>query len=54
MHCVGAKNSHIVPLNTTLNSGDKIEILTSKKQTPTLAWLKIVKTAKAKSHIKDG
>ena len=53
MHCVGAKvNNQIVPLNTTLISGDKIEILTSKKQTPTLAWLKIVKTAKAKSHIK--
>ena len=53
MHCIGAKvNSNIVPLNTTLNSGDSIEILTSKKQTPSHAWLKFVKTAKAKTHIK--
>ena len=53
MHCIGAKvNSNIVPLNATLNSGDNIEILTSKKQTPSQAWLKFVKTAKAKTHIK--
>ena len=53
MHCIGAKvNSNIVPLNATLNSGDSIEILTSKKQTPSQAWLKFVKTAKAKTHIK--
>ena len=53
MHCIGAKvNTQIVPLNTPLVSGDNIEILTSKNQTPTQAWLKFVKTAKAKSHIK--
>jgi len=53
MHCIGAKvNSTIVPLNTTLKSSDNVEILTSKKQTPSQAWLKFVKTAKAKTHIK--
>jgi GTP pyrophosphokinase len=53
MHCIGAKvNSNIVPLNATLKSGDNVEILTSKKQTPSHAWLKFVKTAKAKAHIK--
>ena len=53
MHCIGAKvNLNIVPLNTTLKSGDNVEILTSKKQTPSQAWLKFVKTAKAKTHIK--
>jgi len=53
MHCIGAKvNSTIVPLNSTLKSSDNVEILTSKKQTPSQAWLKFVKTAKAKTHIK--
>tara|TARA_Y100000588_G_scaffold99192_1_gene107761 strand:+ start:6766 stop:8970 length:2205 start_codon:yes stop_codon:yes gene_type:complete len=53
MHCIGAKiNSKQVPLNTELKSGDKVEIITSKKQTPSHAWLKFVKSPKAKSHIK--
>ena len=53
MHCIGAKiNGNIVPLNTMLKSGDNVEIITSKKQTPSQAWLKFVKTAKAKTHIK--
>ena len=53
MHCVGAKvNSKIVPLNTELFSGDMVEINTSKKQNPSHAWLKFVRTAKAKTHIK--
>ena len=45
-------DSKQVPLNTELKSGDKVEIITSKKQEPSHAWLKFVKTAKAKSHIK--
>ena len=46
MHCISAKvNSKIVPLNTELKSGDKVEITTSKKQNPSHAWLKFVKTA---------
>ena len=53
MHCIGSKvDSKQVPLNTELKSGDKVEIITSKKQEPSHAWLKFVKTAKAKSHIK--
>ena len=53
MHCIGAKvNGNMVPLNTTLKSGDSVEIVTSKKQTPSAAWLKFVKTAKSKTHIK--
>jgi GTP pyrophosphokinase len=39
-HCIGAKVNHkLVPLSYKLNSGDQIEILTSKKQTPQLEWL---------------
>ena len=52
-NCNGAKvNSKIVPLNTELKNGDKVEILTSDKHKPNQAWLKIVKTTKAKTHIK--
>lgn len=53
LHCIGAKvNDKIVPLNTKLKNGDSIEIITSENQSPNDAWLKFVKTAKAKSHIK--
>ncbi|MBL7023253.1 MAG: bifunctional (p)ppGpp synthetase/guanosine-3',5'-bis(diphosphate) 3'-pyrophosphohydrolase [Candidatus Marinimicrobia bacterium] len=51
--CIGAKiNSKIVPLNTKLVNGDTVEIITSENQKPNQAWLKFVKTTKAKSHIK--
>ena len=52
-HCIGAKiNGRIVPLDTSLNSGDQIEIITSKNQQPNKNWLKFVKTHKAKSNIR--
>ena len=52
-NCITAKvNGKIVPLNSSLKSGDHIEILTSNNQTPSMSWLKYVKTAKAKNHIK--
>ncbi len=53
LHCIGAKvNDKIVPLNTALQNGDKIEVITSETQTPSYAWLKFVQSSKAKSHIK--
>jgi len=53
MKCRGSKvNGKIVPLNTALQNGDKIEILTSPNQRPNQAWLKIVQTTKAKTRIK--
>ncbi|MBT5077796.1 MAG: bifunctional (p)ppGpp synthetase/guanosine-3',5'-bis(diphosphate) 3'-pyrophosphohydrolase, partial [Candidatus Marinimicrobia bacterium] len=53
LHCIGAKiNSKIVPLNTPLQNGDAIEVITSESQTPSYAWLKFVQSSKAKSHIK--
>ncbi|UCD37697.1 MAG: bifunctional (p)ppGpp synthetase/guanosine-3',5'-bis(diphosphate) 3'-pyrophosphohydrolase [Fidelibacterota bacterium] len=53
IHCVGARvNGKIVPLNTVLNNGDTVEIITSEHQTPGHAWLKFVQTGKAKSHIR--
>jgi len=52
-HCIGAKvNGRIVPLNTQLSSGDQIEIITSKNQTPNPDWEQFVVTHKAKSHIR--
>ena len=52
-HTIGAKvNGRIVPLNTILQSGDQVEIITSKKQTPNADWEKFVVTHKAKSAIR--
>lgn len=53
LKCIGAKvNGKIVNLDTPLNSGDQIEILTSKSQTPKIDWEKFVVTHKAKSDIR--
>ncbi len=52
LHCIGAKVNHrVVPLNTKLKNGDMVEIITSKTQTPSLGWLKLVSTSKARNHI---
>ena len=52
-HCIGAKVNHkLVPLSHTLQSGDQVEILTSKKQLPHPEWIDYVTTAKAKAKIR--
>ena len=52
MHCMGAKVNHItVPLNTKLNSGDLIEIITGKNQMPSYGWQKYIVTTKARTHV---
>ena len=52
-HTIGAKvNGRIVPLNTILQSGDQVEIITSKKQTPNADWEKFAVTHKAKSAVR--
>jgi GTP pyrophosphokinase len=49
----GAKvNGKLVPLNRTLSSGDRVEILTSEKIKPNSNWLDYATTARAKSKIK--
>ena len=51
-HCIGAKVNHkLVPLSHRLQSGDQVEILTSKAQHVQPAWINFVSTAKAKAKI---
>ncbi len=51
-HCIGAKVNHkLVPLSHKLQSGDQVEILTSKSQHIQPTWINFVSTAKAKAKI---
>ena len=51
-HCIGAKVNHkLVPLSHKLQSGDQVEILTSKSQHVQPAWINFATTAKAKAKI---
>lgn len=51
-HCIGAKVNHkLVPVSYQLQSGDQVEVLTSRTQHVDPAWLDIVTTAKARSKI---
>ena len=54
MTCLGVKvNGKLVPLSYLLSSGDQVEIITSKKQTPRKDWLRFVATSQARSKIKS-
>jgi RelA/SpoT family (p)ppGpp synthetase len=53
LRTIGAKvNGRIVPLHMKLSSGDQVEIITSKNQSPTADWEKFVATHKARSQIR--
>ena len=46
-------NGKLVSLSHKLNSGDQVEVITSKKQRPSKDWLRFVVTSRAKSKIKS-
>ena len=49
--CNGARvNGRMVPIRHELTNGDKVEIITSKKQSPRADWLNVVVTEKAKTR----
>ncbi|MCH2549540.1 MAG: bifunctional (p)ppGpp synthetase/guanosine-3',5'-bis(diphosphate) 3'-pyrophosphohydrolase [Alphaproteobacteria bacterium] len=52
-HCVGAMiNGRNMPLQTLLQNGDQVEILTSENQTPSPNWEQFVVTGKARARIR--
>ena len=51
---VGARvNGRIVPLDFKLRNGDIVEILSGKKNNPSMDWLRFVKTAAARVKIRN-
>ena len=54
MRTRGAKvNGKLVPLNTRLQSGDQVEIITSDSAKPSQSWLDYATTARARSKIRS-
>lgn len=52
-HCSGARvNGMIVPLRYQMRNGDTVEIITSPNQRPNRDWLKLVRTARARTKIR--
>ncbi|MCH5347621.1 MAG: bifunctional (p)ppGpp synthetase/guanosine-3',5'-bis(diphosphate) 3'-pyrophosphohydrolase [Muribaculaceae bacterium] len=53
-HCIAGKVNHkLVPLSHRLKSGDQVEVLTSKSQTPKAEWINNLATAKGKTRLRQ-
>ena len=51
--CNGAKiNGRVVPIRQELSNGDRVEIITNKKQSPNADWLNWVATEKSRNKIR--
>ena len=54
LRCIAGKVNHkLVPLNSKLQSGDQVEIITSDSQTPQPEWLNFLATAKARTRLRQ-
>jgi guanosine-3',5'-bis(diphosphate) 3'-pyrophosphohydrolase len=52
--CIGAKvNDRIVPLDSELISGDRVEIITGKTASPSRDWLAVVQSGRARNKIRQ-
>ena len=52
--CIGAKvDKKLVPINTRLQNGQQVEIITSSRQSPREEWIEYVVTTRAKVKIKQ-
>ncbi len=52
-HCIAGKVNHkLVPLSHQLQSGDQVEVLTSRSQTPKEEWMGILATAKGRTRLR--
>jgi GTP pyrophosphokinase len=52
LQAIAAKVNHkLVPLSQVLQSGDQVEILTSRNHTPSAEWISFVNTAKGKTKL---
>ena len=53
-HCIGAKVNHkLQPINYVLQSGDQVEVLTSKNQKISHEWIDFATTAGAKAKLRS-
>jgi GTP diphosphokinase / guanosine-3',5'-bis(diphosphate) 3'-diphosphatase len=46
-------NGKVVPVDTVLRNGDRVDIVTDKNKRPSVAWLSFVKTSRAKEVIRS-
>jgi GTP pyrophosphokinase len=52
--CIGAKvNDRIVPLDSELVSGDRVQIITGKTASPSRDWLAVVQSGRARNKIRQ-
>ncbi|OSM01432.1 putative (p)ppGpp synthetase I SpoT/RelA [Magnetofaba australis IT-1] len=51
-HCQGARiNGRMAPLKSTLQTGDRVEVITSRERNPNSGWLNFVVTPRARQRI---